>query len=470
MRPVTNLQTLPGELAPAPEDASQWMEGRLIADMVSSSWEALLILLLVVPVMFALLHSYVWRPGLYAWSAAALGITAYRLHVMAKHRKDFANALATEQQAFLQRYGFAWPLSAFIWASSTWLHFDVAPEHTQFICWVIVIAIVTFAVISSSAHLKTMRLYVNVYAATCFVIVIWDIIFRHGFVAPGYEYYVMLMLVAVYWFFLIRTGTRQHKTLRASLQLQQANAELIRSLKEQTRTALEAVQVKNRFIASAAHDLRQPVHALSLYADWLRNEPDMGAELAPKILQSTKAVNELFDALFDLVRLDSGKFKPDWRELSLDDIARDLLVQYTPLAEDKGIQLRLRVASAYAWSDPIMLRRILGNLLSNAIKHTVQGGVLLAIRPHGETVRLEIWDSGIGIAPEHQQMIFREFYRVPMHQGTEEGFGLGLSIVSRLAVALGHPLSLQSRLGRGTVFRLTLPLARSSDFSASSSF
>jgi signal transduction histidine kinase len=107
-------------------------------------------------------------------------------------------------------------------------------------------------------------------------------------------------------------------------------------------------------------------------------------------------------------------------------------------------------------SDPILLRRIVGNLISNAVKYTQRGGVLIASRASSAGWRLEVWDTGLGIAPVHQREIFREFYKVPNHTGTEDGFGLGLYIVARLAAILGHPLGLNSKPGRGTVFRLTL--------------
>jgi signal transduction histidine kinase len=107
-------------------------------------------------------------------------------------------------------------------------------------------------------------------------------------------------------------------------------------------------------------------------------------------------------------------------------------------------------------SDPILLRRIVGNLISNAIKYSERGGVLVATRAGAAGRRIEIWDTGLGIAPVHQREIFREFYKVPSHAGTEDGFGLGLYIVSRLSGILGHPLALASRPGRGTVFRLML--------------
>ena len=451
--------TLPAELEAGPPNSALWMEGRLIADLMASAREGQLILAAVIPLFVAVLYQYVWLPGLIAWTLGTIAVTGYRLYAMGLYKRDFINAPSERQVEFLRRYGFTWPLSAFVWALSGFLHFEHAPVYSQFLCWLTLTGIGTFAAMSFASSLDTMRSYINVLAITCLLPIVWEMGYRWGFMAPLY-YYAMLALVLAYWAILLRTGTRHHYTLRASVRLQQANAELIRSLRQQTRTALDAVQAKNRFIASAAHDLRQPVHALSLYADWLHNEPHLAPELAPRIMQSTKAVNELFDALFDLVRLDSGKIKPDWQEVRLDELARELIMQHTPLATTQGIELRLRAPPLYAWSDPIMLRRILGNLLSNAVKHTAHGGVLLALRPHGQTVRLEVWDTGAGIAAEHQQMIFKEFYRVPLHQGTAEGFGLGLSIVSRLAVALGHPLGLQSRVRRGTVFRLTLPLAR----------
>jgi len=464
MRPTTDflsLNTSPDlDLEPEQEreNPEQWMEGQLIANLMATAMGTQLSLLFIIPAMFTLLYGNVWMPGLYAWLAAVLSITGFRLYVIQMHRQTLANAPPAGQLAFMRRYGVTWPLSALAWASSVWLHYGKAPEFVQFVCWVVVIVFGALASSGFAAHRPTMRAYINAFCATMIAGMLWQIGWTESFHARSVEY-VTVFLMIMYWFALLNIGSRQHNTMRAGVRLQKANADLIRSLTEQTRTALDAVQTKNRFIASAAHDLRQPVHALGLYAGWLRDEPELVAELTPKILQSTQAVNELFDALFDLVRLDSGKFKPDWQEVALDELVRDLLVQYAAQAEGKGIALRLRARPVRVWTDPIMLRRILGNLLSNAVKHTNQGGVLLAIRPGIQSVRVEVWDTGIGIEPEYQQIIFREFYRVQKHQGTEEGFGLGLSIVSRLAIALGHPLALQSRVGRGTVFRLTLPLA-----------
>jgi signal transduction histidine kinase len=249
---------------------------------------------------------------------------------------------------------------------------------------------------------------------------------------------------------------RLHVTHRRNFELQYRNNQLIESLTRQTQAALDAVEIKNRFLASAAHDLRQPVHALGLYADWLGSEPELVHELAPKIVESTQAVNTLFDSLFDLVRLDSGKIKLNIEQVQLSKLLHDLELQYRPLAQSKGLEFRVHSVPGAVMSDPILLQRIVGNLISNAIKYTQSGGVLVASRSTASGLRIEVWDTGMGIAQVHQREIFREFYKVPGHTGTEDGFGLGLHIVSRLCAILGHPLRLSSRPGRGTVFRLLL--------------
>jgi signal transduction histidine kinase len=167
-------------------------------------------------------------------------------------------------------------------------------------------------------------------------------------------------------------------------------------------------------------------------------------------------VNALFDSLFDLVRLDTGKIKLNIEPVDLYQMLYELDLHYRPLAQAKGLELRMHAAPGCVMSDGILLRRIVGNLISNAIKYTQQGGVLVAWRPHCTQGRIEVWDTGLGIDPAHQRDVFREFYKVPGHPGTEDGFGLGLHIVARLSTILGHPVALASRPGRGTVFRVML--------------
>jgi signal transduction histidine kinase len=132
-------------------------------------------------------------------------------------------------------------------------------------------------------------------------------------------------------------------------------------------------------------------------------------------------------------------------------------LQFEPVAAAKSLKMRTRAPALTIWADPVVLRRILGNLLSNALKHTSRGGVLLSLRQRSDMVIFEVWDTGVGIAREHQQAIFQEFFRVSQHQGTVDSLGLGLTIVSRLATLMGYQLALSSVAGRGSVFRVMLP-------------
>jgi signal transduction histidine kinase len=362
---------------------------------------------------------------------------------------------AAAHLAVFHRYRILWPISAFVWGVSTLLFFDRSSLADQFICWLFMAGLAMFSINSLSSHLATLRAYIDTLALTALAVMLWRVGAELQFHGPFYHYWVIALLV-IFWQVLRQAGLRLHVTHRKNFELQYRNNQLIESLTRQTQAALDAVEIKNRFLASAAHDIRQPVHALSLYADWLGSEPELVHEIAPKIVESTKAVNALFDSLFDLVRLDSGKIKLNIEPVDLDRLLYDLELQYRPLAQAKGLDFRVHASSGSVLSDPILLRRIVGNLVSNAVKYTQRGGVLLASRSTANGPRIEVWDTGLGIAPVHQREIFREFYKVPSHAGTEDGFGLGLYIVARLAAILGHPLGLASRPGRGTVFRLML--------------
>jgi len=139
------------------------------------------------------------------------------------------------------------------------------------------------------------------------------------------------------------------------------------------------------------------------------------------------------------------------------EVFRDLRLQFEPVAQAKSLRLRTHARHTVIWSDPVVLRRILGNLVSNALRHTQRGGVLVGLRRREDMLVLEVWDTGVGIAREHQQAIFQEFFRVSQHQGTEDSLGLGLTIVSKLTSLMGYQLSLNSEANRGSVFRVMLP-------------
>ena len=433
----------------------RWVEAELVRGLMRTARTTQAMGLLLIPIFIGVIWDDARLDLLALWLLAALAAAFARSAMMGRYARDTAGSGPEEQLAFFARHRMVWPVSALIWGLTTVLYFDRSSLADQFICWLMMAGLAMFSVNSLSSHLPTLRAYLDTLAFTALSVMLWRTGIELHFHGPYYHYWVMALLV-IFWFVLRQAGLRLHLTHRSNYELQYRNNQLIESLTRQTQAALDAVEIKNRFLASAAHDIRQPVHALGLYADWLGSEPELVHEIAPKILESTKAVNALFDSLFDLVRLDSGKIKLNIEAVDLGRLLRELELQYRPLAQAKGLQFRVHVARGTVVSDPILLRRILGNLLSNAIKYTQRGGVLVASRQRGGARHIEVWDTGLGIAPVHQREIFREFYKVPSHAGTEDGFGLGLYIVARLAAILGHPLSLQSRPGRGTVFRVAL--------------
>lgn len=441
------------DIPPAIETQSQaqWVEGELVRGVVreARNWQFLGLMLAAVVLGLLWNDAPPWLLG--TWTAATVLVSTVRIWMLNR----YAKLPAPEQLLFFARWRFLWPLSAFVGGLATVLFFDRAPLADQFIFWLVIAGMSMISINCLSGHLVTMRAYINALVLTALGAMLWRVGVELRFGGPAYHYWVMALLV-VFWLSLLKAGQRLHLTQRTNFELQYRNNQLIDTLTRQTRAALEAVEIKNRFLASAAHDIRQPVHALGLYADWLRSEPELVHEIAPKIVESTKAVNALFDSLFDLVRLDSGKIRLRIEPVDLPGLLRDLELQYRPLAQVKGLKLRMHLTPGTAVSDPILLQRVVGNLIANALRYTERGGVLVAIRATRAGPRIDVWDNGVGIAPEHQRAIFREFYKVPGHGGTEEGFGLGLSIVERLTQILGHPLTLRSRPGRGSVFRLLL--------------
>ena len=430
---------------------AQWVETELVRSLMRTArnWQFLGLLLAAVVVGLLWNDAPAWL--LATWTTATVSASAARIWMF----RRYARQPPSRQLAYFGRWRFLWPLSAFVGGLSTGLFFDRAPLADQFVCWLFIAGMAMFSLNSLASHLPTMRAYLSALALTALGTMLWRVGVELRFGGPYYHYWVIALLL-VFWMALMQAGRRLHMTHRTNFELQYRNKQLIESLTRQTQAALDAVEIKNRFLASAAHDIRQPVHALGLYADWLGSEPELVHEIAPRIVESTKAVNALFDSLFDLARLDSGKIQLRVEPVDLPKLLRDLEVQYRPLAQAKGLAQRMHLAPGTAQSDPILLQRIVGNLIANALKYTHRGGVLVASRATPAGRRIEVWDTGVGIAPEHQREIFREFYKVPSHGGTEEGFGLGLSIVERLTHILGHPLALASRPGRGTVFRVLL--------------
>jgi signal transduction histidine kinase len=228
-----------------------------------------------------------------------------------------------------------------------------------------------------------------------------------------------------------------------------------------------ASRAKTQFFAAASHDLRQPLHALGLFAEALRGKSkDVEVvQLVNSINSSVDALEGLFSELLDITKIESGAIEPHPTHFALEDIFRRLRLNFEPLVFEKGLVLRCRGGQRAAFADPVLVERVLRNLVSNAIRYTEDGGVLVAARQRGDKLLLQVWDSGVGIHPRDQQRVFDEFVQIadgsvalPAHQ--RKGMGLGLAIVRRLATLMDARLSLQSRPGHGSVFALEIALGR----------
>ncbi|MFP8834456.1 sensor histidine kinase [Hydrogenophaga sp. XSHU_21] len=441
----------------APEVRDAWVDAQLIGVLMDNMGPTVLAAVVCLPVLVFLMAGEVWTPGLVAWTVVMAGMLAFRYRLIGIYRLRHDSVEGPQRQAFIERYLWTWPAVALLWGGPVALSYLQAGFITQFVCALLVLGQGLLTLNAYSAYLPAYRAYTHGLTGSVLVALVGALLLQSDQQDALRNTALFALLLVVFWALLLMAGSRLHRVHRSSFELQFSNQELIDSLTLQTRASLRAVATKNRFLASAAHDLRQPVHALSLYADWLASEPEMARDIAPRILQSTRAINELFDSLFDLTRIDAGNYKVRLQHVDVQKLFADLVLQFEPVAAGKQLRLRTRARPLTLWSDPVVLRRILGNLVSNALRHTQRGGVLIALRQREDVIVFEVWDTGVGIAREHQQAIFQEFFRVSQHQGTEDSLGLGLTIVSKLSALMGYQLALQSEANRGSVFRVMLP-------------
>ena len=234
--------------------------------------------------------------------------------------------------------------------------------------------------------------------------------------------------------------------------------------KEERALKTEAVREnmsKSRFLRAASHDLRQPLNTLSLYTHLLENKLSDDPEtkdLIEKIKISTKSMNNMFNALLDLGRLEAGELQPQITNFKVEELLEKLGEEFAMLAKDKNLQFQVKSLSGIITSDPDLLERILRNLLSNAVRYTESGKILLSCKRMGEELRIQISDTGPGFDPEREKNIFEEFYRGDnSHKTNDQGLGLGLSIVAQTAKLLGHNFGAISEKGKGATFFVDVP-------------
>ncbi len=298
------------------------------------------------------------------------------------------------------------------------------------------------------------------------IAVLAPLMMRH-IVIPEMLNISVVIFISLYGISLVYFHRNINEAFIDSITLKYRNAALIKQLSEQREIAENAREQaeqanieKSRFLASASHDLRQPLHALNLFIGELsnRNREETIKPVIEKIGASTQALGDLFNALLDMSRLDAGAVQPDMFNFEINSLLADIELEYFPLADEKRLKFVVVPSTAIVHSDPVLLGNILRNLMANAIRYTENGSILLGCRYRGDKLVIQVRDSGIGISVKDQKSIFKEYYQLNNpERNQKKGLGLGLSMVERTARLLGHKVEVISEPGNGSVFGVEIP-------------
>ncbi|WP_420138838.1 hybrid sensor histidine kinase/response regulator [Sphingomonas sp.] len=260
-----------------------------------------------------------------------------------------------------------------------------------------------------------------------------------------------------------------NRRIREGIKLQFENARLVDQLRQEMDLVQEARlqaeranAAKSTFLAAASHDLRQPVHALGLFLEALAHSRLTSTQrrTVESAQNASLASSEMLNTLLDFSRIEAGVIVNTIRDFPLQPLLDKLEFELAPMADAKALIYRARPTSCWVRSDVILLEQILRNIISNAIRYTQRGGIVIGCRRRNGGISIEVYDTGIGIAADQQADIFSEFLQLGNpERDRQKGLGLGLAIVHRLAASLGHSISLSSVVGRGSVFRVGVPMA-----------
>ncbi|MCU0897937.1 MAG: ATP-binding protein [Burkholderiales bacterium] len=414
-----------------------------------------------------LLSSVMWaqveRGVIAAWFGAMLLNQAWRIVLYRRYRRRSAYDAAETRQ-----WGRWWAIGAgisgLIWGSAAFLFWVDDSSVLQTILIVSIFAVTSAAVLLIATHLPSF--YAFVLGALVPLV-------ARTLLQADAPYVLLALITTIAAIGIIAFGRNYNRSFVASLRSRFENEALAQALAEQNaalaqarsaaehaqREAERANQSMTQFFAAASHDLRQPIHALGLLGAALseRVRDPSAAPLLKSITASVGSLEALFDELLDISRLDAGVLEIGMRQFPMQSLFERLRLEFAAEAAERGLFLRVRPTTAYAWSDPALVERILRNLVSNALRYTRRGGVLVACRTRGKLLAIEVWDTGVGIPHAEQQRVFDEFYQVsaPGKSG-RPGIGLGLAIVKRLAALVDAPIALRSQPSRGSMFRITL--------------
>lgn len=391
------------------------------------------------------------------WLACNVAYALWRLDL----RRSFPGKLTTPEE--LRRWSRLWligtPVLAAIWGSAGLLMLPEAPELRAGVVTALM-ALCMAAAPLEARYLPALYAFVGLILGPVALRLLWE--------GGGSQIFLaVISLLALYG--IVVFGREIHANMREAIRRRYENIDLIAELTAQKadleRARLEAENAnlsKTRFLAAASHDLRQPLHALGLFSGALKAKTRDPADerIVQNISDSVEALENQFNALLDISKLDAGTVKPKVTAFALRPLLERMRMDYEGAALAAGVALRVVPCSCWARSDPFFVERILRNLVSNAVRYTERGKILVGCRRQGQFVRLEVWDTGIGIAQDQLAKIWEEFYQIGNpERDRQKGLGLGLATVKRLVRLIGTRVDVRSQAGRGSLFRFRLPLA-----------
>jgi signal transduction histidine kinase len=407
-------------------------------------------------------------PKIGAWAAAAVVLWLLRLAHWLRFR-----AQPQAPAALLHAWRRSWKALTLslgaLWGSAVWLFWGLGTPYHHVVLILIVYSYCLGSVQLLATQRRVFLAFITLALAPTIVRIASD---------SGLEWHLQLAFILTLLFFLTALMARSYSNaLAQAIGLKRRTDELAARLQhemtlaDEARRAAEAAnRAKTQFVAAASHDLRQPLHAIGLFAEALRQrirDPEV-ASLVNSIQESVDALECLFGELLDITRIDTGGVDVHPEPLPLKDLFGRLRLHLEPTAFEKGLTLSFRGDQHVAMADPVLLERVMRNLVSNAIRYTDDGGVLVSarVRQGGSSgtrhLLMQVWDSGIGISEDNVPRIFDEFFQArrsrPLQAHQRKGLGLGLAIVKRLAALMQAPIAVHSRVGRGTVFSLEVPL------------
>jgi signal transduction histidine kinase len=393
-----------------------------------------------------------------AWAAAVLAAAAVRELLIARFRKRAPEGAALERWAFY--YVVHQFVVGLLWGSTVFLFAHVDQPIT--------VALTLCCLYSIGAGSVPAQSYTPA-SLNALVGTVYGLILIRFVATADFDYILLGSASALYGLTMVAYCRVQHRTLMEGFQIRFENRELVEALTTQKAAADDARHkaevanlAKSQFLAAASHDLRQPLYAMSLFSASL-GEPKLdpeGRAVVGRIQDSIAVMESLFEGLLDVSKLDAGVVQPRLADVPVDALFDRISQVFRPIAIDRGLDLRFRCDGEWVRSDPVLLEQVLSNLVSNAIRCTARGGVLVAARGRGEAVRLEVWDTGIGIAEPDRNRIFEEFVQLGNpERDRRKGLGLGLAIAQRSAALIGGTIDLASRPGVGSRFGLAQPRA-----------